>query len=109
MILPGELASAWAGPALCRSVDPERFFPIAYRYRDVAPAQQICHRCPVAEQCLDTAVAARDYQHGIWGGLTPLDRRTLLDGGRRWTCPDCGFVRVLVWPTPCPCRDPSTW
>jgi len=36
----------------------------------------ICSRCPVQEQCLDTAIARRE-KHDIWGGLTPDERKKL--------------------------------
>ena len=46
----------------------------------IAEAKSICRRCPVRAQalggtgeCLDYADAAGDY-HGIWGGLTALER-----------------------------------
>jgi hypothetical protein len=42
-------------------------------------AQRVCCRCPVAEACLWTALAAEDPAHraGVWGGLLPSQRHQL--------------------------------
>lgn len=40
----------------------------------VEAARVICAGCEVRTQCLEAALAA-DEQHGIWGGLTPEERR----------------------------------
>ena len=50
------------------------FFP--GRGETAEPAQQICARCPVRQQCLDYAIS-HAIVHGIWGGLTERDRRAL--------------------------------
>jgi WhiB family redox-sensing transcriptional regulator len=40
-------------------------------------AKQICAQCGVRGDCLDFAVRVRE-PHGIWGGLTEVERRALL-------------------------------
>jgi hypothetical protein len=50
------------------------FFPS--RGESAEPARQICARCPVRQQCLDYALS-HGIVHGIWGGLTERNRRTL--------------------------------
>lgn len=37
-------------------------------------ARAICAGCPVREACLAAGIAE---DHGIWGGLTPRERRVL--------------------------------
>lgn len=39
-----------------------------------APAKAICAGCEVRQQCLAFALA-RGIAHGIWGGLSPKERR----------------------------------
>lgn len=65
----------WDDEASCRSVDPEVFFPA--RPSDHATvAKMICRGCPVQAQCLEFALAAR-LDHGVWGGMTEIERRSL--------------------------------
>lgn len=40
-------------------------------------AKAICAECDVAIECLHFALDARE-QHGIWGGTTEAERRSLL-------------------------------
>lgn len=50
------------------------FFPA--RGESLAAARAICGRCPVADQCLDYALDL-GIKHGVWGGTSERDRRTL--------------------------------
>lgn len=73
---------SWQTRAACRDADPELFFPpsdddtsvIVARHRmAVAP---ICQGCPVATECLRSALdTGQDY--GIWAATTPTDRRAI--------------------------------
>jgi hypothetical protein len=64
----------WRLDAACAAVDPELFFP---ERGDPAPAaKQICADCPVKADCLSFALAIGEPQ-GIWGGLSPRQRRPL--------------------------------
>jgi len=81
LLTPRQLAAAYADPrrtwatqALCDGADPDLFFPPADRLG--APAQRICGRCPVQDQCLAYAVVA-DEPAGIWGGLGLHERQAL--------------------------------
>lgn len=47
-----------------------------------AAAVEACSRCPVMGLCRDYAVMASERE-GVWGGLTPLDRRELTGMARR--------------------------
>ena len=78
--------ASWRSAAACRSADPELFFPLSESGKSleqIAEAKAICAGCPVRRQCL--AFALRTRAHGIWGGLTELERhhdRRPTDDGR---------------------------
>lgn len=50
-------------------------------------AKAICADCPVREQCLEHALRTPE-QYGIWGGMTPQERRRVgmafTTGRSRW-------------------------
>ena len=74
----------WVDDAACFDLPTELFF---FEKGEGAGAEQqrileICNtRCPVRQQCLDEAMAmeddARSKRFGIWGGMTPNDRKRL--------------------------------
>lgn len=65
---------AWQTDALCAQTDPEAFFP--EKGNSPRDAKRVCADCPVATLCLEYALR-ENMQHGIWGGLTTLERRRL--------------------------------
>lgn len=76
------IGTAWADRAACRGMDTDLFYPIGHgpgAYRATRDAQRVCATCPVARQCLQYALLLND-EHGIWGGLTPEQRRALRAG-----------------------------
>lgn len=75
----------WMEHALCRQVGSDIFyaeapdglrgkFLAAWMKNANAEAKSVCGRCPVRDECLDHALAT-DERHGIWGGMTPDERR----------------------------------
>lgn len=69
----------WRFGAPCGQADPELFFPIGYskEARDQEKqAKRICGTCPVAETCLQWALATRQ-DSGVWGGLSEDERRRI--------------------------------
>jgi WhiB family transcriptional regulator, redox-sensing transcriptional regulator len=62
----------WREQGICGEIDPDLFF--SENADDVKAAKQICGTCPVAEQCREHALDTGP-EFGIWGGLTPADRR----------------------------------
>lgn len=71
--------------ALCRTggYDPELWFPLTdehahpVRYNAAAlDAKAICARCPVRAGCAEFGM---DIPFGIFGGLTPEQRRVIRD------------------------------
>lgn len=66
----------WRDEAACRTLDPDLFFPTdgGSAAGEVLAAKAVCADCPVRMQCLDYAYATYQH-HGIWGGLTEMERR----------------------------------
>ena len=62
----------WMAAARCRTVGPEPFF--VERGESVYEARMLCAPCPVRAECLEYA-ESNGIRHGIWGGLTPDQRR----------------------------------
>lgn len=69
----------WRAKATCANSDTEKFFP----HRDgvdaamiVAQAQLCCAVCTVRKECLEFALTNK-LKYGIWGGVTPRNRRGL--------------------------------
>ncbi len=72
---------SWQQRAACRGPHAQVIFypPVRSERKDEKAARErqakaICAACPVAAECLDYALNRRE-QHGIWGGLTELERR----------------------------------
>jgi WhiB family redox-sensing transcriptional regulator len=87
----------WRDVALCRQVDPERFFP--EKGESVKAAKRVCAACPVTTACLDYAMrrpAGQDF--GIWGGLSERERKAL----RKQACKP---ATVTPLPTPVVATD----
>ncbi|MER8184877.1 WhiB family transcriptional regulator [Kitasatospora sp. NPDC094015] len=63
--------------AACRHVDPELFFGGRTEDADARneAAKRVCRCCPVREACLRRAMVHEEAA-GVWGGLTPAERRT---------------------------------
>jgi WhiB family transcriptional regulator, redox-sensing transcriptional regulator len=75
--------TGWRQHAACHRIDPAMFFGpdrlegrLERRERERA-AKSICAHCPVRSLCREYALRTRE-PHGIWGGLTELDRRRML-------------------------------
>lgn len=66
----------WQDHAACLGADLRVFFPKRINDSTAARAKRICRDCPVMAECLEHELAQRDYeQHGIYGGLTPDERK----------------------------------
>jgi WhiB family transcriptional regulator, redox-sensing transcriptional regulator len=73
-LLGAQDEAPWQDFAACRGVDGEMFFP--EKGGTTTDARRICQGCEVRTECLDFALA-RHEQNGIWGGLSPRERRKL--------------------------------
>jgi len=72
---------SWKDEAACAGEDPELFYPDVHDQRrfynrQVCAALQICMECPVVDECLSYALST-DTNHGIWGGMTEMERAKL--------------------------------
>lgn len=73
----------WRTDAACApgsGIAPEIFFPLGETWDGqtarVARAKAVCWSCPVATECLTSALASND-NYAIAGGMTPTERRVL--------------------------------
>jgi|FLYN01.1.fsa_nt_gi WhiB family redox-sensing transcriptional regulator len=64
----------WQERARCRDHDVGLFFP--EKGETAWTAKRICMGCGVRQECLEYALR-RGEAEGIWGGLTPAERRRL--------------------------------
>lgn len=69
--------SSWMERGACRlpNVETWIFFPGRGDLETVAAAKAVCATCPVTTEC--AAYAARNNLHGIWGGTSEKERRTI--------------------------------
>lgn len=104
----------WTRDALCAQIDPDLWFP-SKGYSNLA-AKAVCTHCEVRVECLTTAMAAEgptagvEHRHGIYGGLSPLERVALARTGwangdplpaarklrPKFECPVCRYLYVDI-------------
>lgn len=77
------LFEPWKADAACAGSDPDLF----YNELDQDDAKRVCKGCPVADDCLQSALSNREL-HGIWGGLTTRERDRVRRH-RTVACPQC--------------------
>lgn len=75
---------AWVAEALCGEVGGDLWFPDKDGSGDsgqshASGAKATCLACPVRVECLQHAIETNE-PHGIWGGLTPNERRSFKKG-----------------------------
>jgi WhiB family redox-sensing transcriptional regulator len=61
---------------LCSSIGVEFYYPeedSSGTSTEEKMAKALCHQCPVRQACGEWGV--RHEVYGIWGGMSPLDRR----------------------------------
>ncbi|MFF7474251.1 WhiB family transcriptional regulator [Streptomyces sp. NPDC008092] len=64
----------WQARAKCRTADPDDLFVEGAAQNR---ARAVCNGCPVRTECLAYALDHR-IEHGVWGGMTERERRSLL-------------------------------
>lgn len=86
----------------CRGVNDPNFWAVD---DDVLPTTTpdpvvaaTCWRCPIRVDCLEWALEneADEGEAGVWGGMTPFQRRQLKKDRSRVKCPGCGSTSVVV-------------
>ena len=73
-LLADEPDLSWQDLALCAETDPEAFFP--EKGGSTREAKRVCRSCEVRAECLEYALE-NGIAFGIWGGLSPQERRPL--------------------------------
>lgn len=58
----------WQDRAVCRDHPADLWFPDDSDHDTRKQATQICHTCPVEDECLTAANTQRE-RYGVWGGL----------------------------------------
>lgn len=71
---------SWQRRSACRGSDLD-FVPEDGSRKSEHRAKQICRVCPVIDECLDYALQFNEA--GIWGGMTPNERRQLRRKSKR--------------------------
>jgi len=67
----------WRADANCATTDPDQFFAGS---ETTIRTRMICHTCPVMEQCRTYGIA-NEPEWGLYGGLTPKERRRIRKDG----------------------------
>lgn len=75
----------WRVEAACAQVDPDLFFPTKGDHESARAAREVCAGCSAIADCLAYALEHRE-KDGIWGGLTPRQRKQYA----KHTCRPCG-------------------
>lgn len=70
------VSSTWKARAVCARTGPEDAVWFPGVGKSSRPAKVLCFGCPVRRDCLEFALALEE-KHGIWGGLSPDERRQL--------------------------------
>ncbi len=70
----------WMQEGLCTRRPDIDFFP--GKGRRAAAAKVVCQQCSVQLPCLDYAIA-NEIVDGVWGGLSPQERSTIILRRRR--------------------------
>jgi WhiB family redox-sensing transcriptional regulator len=76
----------WREDAACLDADMDIFFPSRNNAEDRWDrAKALCKNCKVKKQCLSLVMHLEEHDDrwGVFGGLTPMERRVLRDKQRR--------------------------
>jgi WhiB family redox-sensing transcriptional regulator len=72
------MSEPWNTQAACLNRDPQWWDHESHvMTRECKKAMAICNACPVRIECLTSALD-NEVEFGIWGGLTPFDRKQLV-------------------------------
>jgi len=74
----------WTDSAKCKGTPLSAWFlKPGENHAPLESARKICRGCPVKKDCLAFA-EANDIYYGVWGGLTPSERKKrILDKGQK--------------------------
>lgn len=66
----------WTRHAACAGQNPDLFFRDEHDHTTYQEARRFCCTCRVQLECLNWAIETKT-EHGIFGGLTPRERKRL--------------------------------
>ena len=67
----------------CQTTDPDIWYGVNDdKTAFYKTAKKLCGLCPVQDACLKYALAANETE-GVWGGLTPEERKKMLSAQQR--------------------------
>jgi len=69
------IMGGWKSMAACVGMDQAIFYPDSWAEGAVRRAKKVCERCIVRTSCGEYALA-HEGPEGIWGGMTPDERRS---------------------------------
>ena len=72
VVLDTTVSTSWMKDANCAGSQVD-FFPDMNSRLDISVQRLVCRSCQVQTECLTYAIKMREG-HGIWGGLTPMER-----------------------------------
>ena len=80
LLTPAPIRHGWQDDALCTEIGFHAYFVPSGEYPKAA--LRACGSCPVARDCLETAMNMEqghmgDLRTGLWGGLKAKERRQL--------------------------------
>lgn len=76
----------WREDAVCVGVDIDVFFPdMSLGEARWEKAKSVCSNCTVKKECLKLVIDLQedDDRFGVFGGLSPMERRVLRDRKKR--------------------------
>ena len=79
-----EPIDGWQVLTMCAGLDPNLFYPRNKAEEDARAWDAVCNLCPVKLDCLAHGLRRPEY-HGVWGGLTEIERDRLVRRLRRGT------------------------
>jgi hypothetical protein len=86
----------WMRNAGCRGVSAFIFDYDDSSSAMVKTAKEYCRMCPVRIDCLQYAFDRHTETFGVWGGTTFNERKAIIRGGHRRTCPGCGELKIVI-------------
>jgi len=80
----------WVTQGLCTREEYDFMFPEPPNINHYYAQRKMCRECPVMDLCREYGF---DEPHGVWGGLSPKERR-LRGGGRGRVTTDGQFMQL---------------
>lgn len=86
----------WMDAGLC--LDHPAHLWTSGKQRDISAARAVCAACPARNTCLNYAIT-EGIEHGVWGGFTADERKTLdceVEDDLGGVCETCTYVAARL-------------